>query len=494
MMQSFWKPIKVKQSSVKQTYWKSSPSKIPIWIQKNDDKKLGYKKEIAKEVGIPEYMHKRFSKQIRKENTPLSQAEYQTFYHGTSPYAAKKILKEGLKNKGVERNYNISKSDVAYLTSDSSRALAWANAVMKSQKNEVIKAKLTKKEVERLETGMEYDEYLHRDTVPPERVSLMKNPQKKILIRRVKEVNFNLGEYPQTLQKLPAPPEPEPKKNDDKKLGKKVNEIPCRIEIEKNILNVETGKPLTLPLSKLNRSCRFKKLYEKYSGGSIGNVRDITKEYVKAKWRNKAYRQRQMEAYRQRPEVKAYLKVYRQKPEVKAYWKAYYQRPEVKAYKKAYQKAYYQRPEVKAYYQEYRKVYYQRPEVKINNVARVLAWRKNNPEKYKAIRERMLLKAKENRKIQKLEQPTDIEAIEQSIKEEEQMREKQAREERVIKEKVSKEDREKEKETSVEAWKHLDKREKYEVGKRFAKESKVPEYMEDRVAKEIISSFNKQSE
>jgi hypothetical protein len=38
----FWKPIKYKQSPIKQSYWKANV--IPIWQQRNDDKRLGNKK------------------------------------------------------------------------------------------------------------------------------------------------------------------------------------------------------------------------------------------------------------------------------------------------------------------------------------------------------------------------------------------------------------------------------------------------------------------
>jgi hypothetical protein len=101
----------------------------------------------------------------------------------------------------------------------------------------------------------------------------------------------------------------------------------CRNEIEKNILNVQFGKPLTLPLRILNLNCKFRKIWNKYT------EKDIKK------------------AYNQRPEVKAHYK---------AYIKVYNQRPEVKAHYKAYKKAYYQRPEVKAHYKAYYKAYYQR--------------------------------------------------------------------------------------------------------------------------------------
>lgn len=41
------------------------------------------------------------------------------------------------------------------------------------------------------------------------------------------------------------------------------NDIPCELEIQKNIARVEFGGELTIPLSKLNKSCKFKKVWNK---------------------------------------------------------------------------------------------------------------------------------------------------------------------------------------------------------------------------------------
>ena len=92
----------------------------------------------------------------------------------------------------------------------------------------------------------------------------------------------------------------------------------CIITINKNIRNVMEGKALTMPLRKLNRDCRFKKMYFAYCDITEGDL-----EKAKEK------------AYRQRPENKA---------KRKEYHKEYYQRPEVKAKKKAY---YLRRKEIK---------------------------------------------------------------------------------------------------------------------------------------------------
>ena len=83
----------------------------------------------------------------------------------------------------------------------------------------------------------------------------------------------------------------------------------CEAEVKKNIVLVELGKPLTLPLAILNKSCEFKKMWNKTF--------------------NKWHPDEEAKAYR-----KAYIKAYNQKPEVKArnkaYHKAYYQRKKLK--------------------------------------------------------------------------------------------------------------------------------------------------------------------
>ena len=98
---------------------------------------------------------------------------------------------------------------------------------------------------------------------------------------------------------------------------------PCNDLVTQNISNIRNGRELNAPLSYLNRSCEFRKVWENI------HLAD-----------NIAERKAHMKAYNQRPEVKerqkAYRKAYNQRPEVKAR----YQRPEVKARKKAYLKAY----------------------------------------------------------------------------------------------------------------------------------------------------------
>ena len=80
------------------------------------------------------------------------------------------------------------------------------------------------------------------------------------------------------------------------------NQKLCKAEVEKNIILVETGGELTLPLSVLNQNCEFRKAWDK--AFYVFHPDKLTDR--------------------------------------QAYHKAYYQKPEVKAHHKAYEKAYYQ--------------------------------------------------------------------------------------------------------------------------------------------------------
>ena len=84
---------------------------------------------------------------------------------------------------------------------------------------------------------------------------------------------------------------------------------PCRIIIERNIINVQTGKPLDYPLRYLNASCEFKKVWNKFVG--------IPEE------------------------VRAKQKEYNRRPEVRAKKREYNRRPEVRAKKREYHRLYY---------------------------------------------------------------------------------------------------------------------------------------------------------
>jgi len=98
----------------------------------------------------------------------------------------------------------------------------------------------------------------------------------------------------------------------------------CEAEVRKNLVLVELGEPLTLPLATLNRSCQFRKEWDRIQNKWHGP----TKDELEAKAKQKAYNQT--------PEAKAKQKAYNQTPEAKAKQKAYNQTPEAKAKKKAY--------------------------------------------------------------------------------------------------------------------------------------------------------------
>ena len=102
----------------------------------------------------------------------------------------------------------------------------------------------------------------------------------------------------------------------------------CKENVARNIVNVAIGEPLDIPLSELNKSCEFRKAWDKFAGKDR-----------EAKARKKTYSQKP----EVKAKVKAYKRAYYQRPEVKAYYKVYSKRRKVKARIKAYKKAYYQK-------------------------------------------------------------------------------------------------------------------------------------------------------
>jgi len=169
----------------------------------------------------------------------------------------------------------------------------------------------------------------------------------------------------------------------------------CRAEINKNIVLVETGGVLTLPLSVLNKNCKFNQAWDK--AYNIWHPEEVKKEIEekkeerkrKAKEYNMRY-QSKPEARAKRiakyqlvkgkiaermksPENRARLRVYFQRPDVIAKRKLAYekrkndQRPEAlarKLKKKLLKEEYNRRPDVIAKRLETRKAYLQRPEVR----------------------------------------------------------------------------------------------------------------------------------
>ena len=115
----------------------------------------------------------------------------------------------------------------------------------------------------------------------------------------------------------------------------------CEAEVKKNLVLAEIGQPLTLPLATLNRSCEFRKEWDR-----IQNIWHGKYESKEAKAKKKEYHKEYYKEYNQRPEIKA---------KQKEYYKEYNQRPEIKAKQKEYHKEYNQRPEIKAKQKEYYK-------------------------------------------------------------------------------------------------------------------------------------------
>jgi len=87
----------------------------------------------------------------------------------------------------------------------------------------------------------------------------------------------------------------------------------CKEDVARNIVNVAIGEPLDMPLATLNRSCNFRKVWDKFAGA------DLEKKEKRRK-------------YLQKPEVKERMRKYKQK---------YYQKPEVKEKRRKYKREYY---------------------------------------------------------------------------------------------------------------------------------------------------------
>ena len=96
----------------------------------------------------------------------------------------------------------------------------------------------------------------------------------------------------------------------------------CPALVRKNLVLVELGKDLTVPLARLQRNCKFKKEWEKIQSKWHGDTKDAI------------IRKARMREYSQRPDIKARRKAQRRE---------YYQRPDVKARRKAQMREYYQR-------------------------------------------------------------------------------------------------------------------------------------------------------
>lgn len=100
----------------------------------------------------------------------------------------------------------------------------------------------------------------------------------------------------------------------------------CEAEVKKNLVLAEIGEPLTLPLAILNRSCDFRKEWNRIQ--KIWHKKKVIcincgKEFPASRGRSKNCSPECSKAYQQRSEVKEKKKAYYQRPEVKEKKKAY---------------------------------------------------------------------------------------------------------------------------------------------------------------------------
>ena len=71
----------------------------------------------------------------------------------------------------------------------------------------------------------------------------------------------------------------------------------CPRIIRENIINVLSGKPLTLPLATLNQSCKFQKVWKEHF--NFAHEEELIKE-----------RRALKKIYNQKPEIKEYNRLY----------------------------------------------------------------------------------------------------------------------------------------------------------------------------------------
>jgi len=163
-------------------------------------------------------------------------------------------------------------------------------------------------------------------------------------------------------------------------------DAPCKSIVAENIENVKNNKALTAPLSYLNRSCEFKKIFKAVPKITYYNCIICGKKCKRignhgkrllcdSKKCDKERKRIVNNVYRSRPEIKAKIRKYSRKiaRKYRDKRKAYYQRPEVKkrvleyvnrynrkhrAEKIEYQKKYYRKHKAKKL--EYQKKYYQK--------------------------------------------------------------------------------------------------------------------------------------
>ena len=102
---------------------------------------------------------------------------------------------------------------------------------------------------------------------------------------------------------------------------------PCDSLVTQNIRNVRQGKELNAPLAYLNRSCKFRKVWD-----IVNNIKGLKSQEYRQSDKYKAYHK----AYQQSDKYKASQKKYLQSDKYKASQKKYRQSDKNKASQKAY--------------------------------------------------------------------------------------------------------------------------------------------------------------
>jgi len=146
------------------------------------------------------------------------------------------------------------------------------------------------------------------------------------------------------------------------------DQLKCKSIVSENIDNVIEGKALTAPLAYLNRSCRFRKVWDMCNMEAIENERKAKKKEYEQTPKGKSVQREGNRKYYQthkrkcREKGRKYREEHRE--EYREGCRRYYQKNKMKL------KEYRNRPEVKERNRERIKRYYQRHKEKIKSHVR----------------------------------------------------------------------------------------------------------------------------
>jgi len=167
-----------------------------------------------------------------KQNVPIDKAKYVTIYHGTGKDAVKKILKEGLKSSGVERNFDISKRGYSYSSPSKYSADNFGRMVYGKKNKRLVKITISKDELEKMkevtkkessdygiqkriiaqynkthdnkldkDTLHAYNELMSDEDIPAEKIKIVENPEVESY-KDYKKHYLNNEESPEALKSL----------------------------------------------------------------------------------------------------------------------------------------------------------------------------------------------------------------------------------------------------------------------------------------------------